>query len=78
LKQKYAPVTAFTLSTVNKKYAAGKMLKGHDPDVYIAYLQDLRVRMADICQPVDDRDFMLHILSNLGDDYEMVQFHLDH
>jgi hypothetical protein len=29
-------------------------------------------------QVVDDKVFMLHILTNLGDDYELVQFHLDH
>jgi Zinc knuckle len=34
--------------------------------------------MAEMNQSIDDRAFMLHILSNLGDDYELVQFHLDH
>jgi hypothetical protein len=43
LKQKYAPTTAFALSTVYKKYAASKLRKGHDPDVFITYLQDLRM-----------------------------------
>jgi gag-polypeptide of LTR copia-type len=75
LKQKYAPVTAFAIPTVYKKYAAAKLRKGHDPDVYITYVQDLRMRMADMSQPVDDCTFMLHILSDLADDYEMVEFH---
>jgi hypothetical protein len=34
--------------------------------------------MADMSQPVDDRAFMINILSSLGDAYEMVKFHLDH
>jgi hypothetical protein len=46
--------------------------------VYITYLQDLQQQMAEMNQVVDDRAFMLHNLSNLGDDYELVQFHLDH
>jgi gag-polypeptide of LTR copia-type len=78
LKQKYAPTTAFALSTIYKKFAASKLKNCHDPDVYITYLQDLRSRMAEMNQVVDDRAFMLHILSNLGEDYELVQFHLNH
>jgi hypothetical protein len=53
---------------VYKKYAASKLRTGHDPDVFITYLQDLRMRMAEMNQSIDDRAFMLHILSNLGDD----------
>jgi Zinc knuckle len=34
--------------------------------------------MAEMNQVVYDKAFMLHILVNLGDDYELVQFHLDH
>jgi hypothetical protein len=66
LRQKYAPTTAFALSTIYKKYAASKLRKGHDPDVFITYLQDLRMRMAEMNQVVDDKAFMLHILANLG------------
>jgi hypothetical protein len=54
------------------------LLQGHDPDVFITYLQDLCMRMAEMNQVVDDRAFMLHILANFGDEYELVQFHLDH
>jgi hypothetical protein len=39
LRQKYAPTTAFALSTVYKKYAASQLWNGHDPDVFITYLQ---------------------------------------
>jgi hypothetical protein len=63
---------------VYKKHAASKLHKGHDPDVFITYLQDLCMRMAEMNQSIDDRAFMLHIVSNLRDDYELVQFHLDH
>jgi gag-polypeptide of LTR copia-type len=78
LRQKYAPTTSFALSTVYKTYAALKLRKGHDPDVFITYLQDLRMRMAEMNQVVDDKAFMLHLLADLGDDYELIQFHLDH
>jgi gag-polypeptide of LTR copia-type len=78
LKQKYAPTTAFALSTTYKKYVASKLRKGHDPDVFITCLQDFRMRMAEMSQVVDDKAFMLHIIENLGDYYELVQFHLYH
>jgi gag-polypeptide of LTR copia-type len=78
LKQKYAPTTAFALSTIYKKYVASKLRKGHDLDVFITYLQDHHMSMAEMNQVVDDKAFVLHILANLGDDYELVQFHLDH
>jgi gag-polypeptide of LTR copia-type len=78
LKQKYAPTTAFALSNIYKKYAASKLRKGHDPDVFITYLQDLCMRMTEMNKVVDDKAFMLHILANLGEDYELVQFQLDH
>jgi hypothetical protein len=79
LKQNYAPTTAFALSTIYRKYAVSKLRKVHDPDVFITYLQDLCMIMAEMNQVVKLlKAFMLHILANLGDDYELVQFHLDH
>jgi hypothetical protein len=60
-----------------KKNATSKLRKGHDPDVFITYLPGLHMRLAEMNQVVDNKEFMLHILANLGDDYELVQFHLD-
>jgi hypothetical protein len=37
-KPKYARTTAFALATIYKKYAASKLNKGLDADVFIAYL----------------------------------------
>jgi DNA polymerase I-like protein with 3'-5' exonuclease and polymerase domains len=34
--------------------------------------------MADMGQVYDDKAFMIHVLSNLGEYYELVQYHLDH
>jgi hypothetical protein len=41
-------------------------------------LLKISMQMSEMNQTIDDRAFMLQILSNLGDDYELVQFHLDH
>jgi gag-polypeptide of LTR copia-type/Zinc knuckle len=78
LKLKFSPQTTLALSTIYKRYAASKLRKGHDPDVFLTYLQDLRTQMADMGQVYDDKAFMIHVLSNLGEDYELVQYHLDH
>jgi gag-polypeptide of LTR copia-type len=78
LKQKFSPQTTLALSTIYKRYDASKLRKGHDPDAFLTYLQDLRTQMADMGQVFDDKAFMIHVPSNLGEDYELVHYHLDH
>jgi hypothetical protein len=77
LKKKSSPQTTPALSTIYMRYAASKLRKGHDPDVFLAYQQDLRTQMADMGQVYHDKAFMIYVLSNLSEDYELVQYHLD-
>jgi gag-polypeptide of LTR copia-type len=78
LKAKYTATTSFALSTIYRKYAVAKLRQGQDPDTYITYLQDLRSQMADLDHKYSDHQFMMHVLSGLGDDYEYVVYNLDH
>jgi Zinc knuckle len=68
----------FTLSTLYKKYNTSRLKKGWDPDVYMTYLGDITMQMADMGHTCTDKQFMLHVLANLGDDSEYVQYHIDH
>jgi gag-polypeptide of LTR copia-type len=77
LKKKYTPTTTYALSTLHKKYNMAVLKKGYDPDVFMTYLHDIRIQMADMGHTITDDQFMLHILSNLNGDYEMVQYMLD-
>jgi hypothetical protein len=62
----------------NKKYNTSHFKKSCDPDVYMTYLGDIRRQMADMVHTCTDKQLMLHVLENLGDDYEYVQYHMDH
>jgi hypothetical protein len=55
-----------------------KLRQGQDPDTYITYLQDLHSQMADLDHKYSDHQFMMNVLSGLGDDNEYVAYNLDH
>jgi gag-polypeptide of LTR copia-type len=78
LKQKYAPTTNFALATLHKKYHGAKLKRGGDPDLFVTYIHDLRFKLEDMNVVFTERQFLLHILSNLNEDYGMVQYHLEH
>jgi hypothetical protein len=70
LRRKYAPTTAATLSKYQEKFFTAKLKKGSDPDAFITYLEEIRLRMAEMDSDVTDKQFMLHVLNNLNSDYE--------
>jgi hypothetical protein len=78
LLKKYTPTTSFALSTLHKKFSSAKLKKGCDPDLYMVYLQDIRQKMSDMGHVYTDHQYMLQILSNLTDDYEVVVYFLNH
>jgi len=68
LKKKYETQTAPTLAKLHKMFYKVKLKKNVDPDVFITYLEDLRIRMESMGSAVTDKQFMLHVLSNLNKD----------
>jgi hypothetical protein len=44
----------------------------------MTYLQDLCQQMSDLDHKYNDHQFMMHVMSGLGDDYEYVVYNLDH
>jgi gag-polypeptide of LTR copia-type len=70
LKEKYAPSTAPTLAKYQKQFFGAKLRKGADPDQFITYLEDLRLKMEEMNSPLTDVQFLFHVLNNLTSDYE--------
>lgn len=72
---KYAPKTAPSLLKLKKKFANSKLSKVEDhPDEWISDLESLRNEMDNISitARMTDVDFMIHILNNLPEDYDVV------
>ena len=65
LKRKYSPKTAPTLAKFHKLFYSAKLKKNADPDVFITYLEDLRLNMAEMKSMMTDDQFLLHLLNNL-------------
>jgi hypothetical protein len=70
LKRKYSPKTAPTLAKYHKLFYSAKLKKKADPDVFITYLEDLRLNMAEMKSTMSDDQFLLHLLNNLTKEYE--------
>jgi hypothetical protein len=70
LNQKYSPKTAPTLGKYHKLFYSLKLKKKADPDVFIAYLEDLRLSMAEMKSKMTDDQFLLHLHNHLTKDYD--------
>jgi len=78
---KYAPKSAPSLLKLKKQFANCKLkdenIKYH-PDNYISSLESLRNDMDEICESIDestkmsDLDFMIHVLNNLPELYDVI------
>ena len=75
LEAKYAPKTAPSLLKLKKKFANSKLdsIEKH-PDEWITELESLRNDMdsIDISTKMSDMDFMIHVLNNLPELYDVV------
>jgi hypothetical protein len=75
LTKKYAPETAPSFIALERQFANSKLRPGSDPDAWITYLEDLRVRMNKITingkSTKTDMDLIIHILANVPETYEV-------
>ena len=72
LKKKYAPTRAPSLLMLKKKFAQSQLKdKDSDPDEWITELEDMRAQLAEMKMEMSDDDFIIHVLGNLPDEYEI-------
>ena len=75
LTKKYAPETAPSFIALERLFANSKLRPGSDPDAWITYLEDLKVRMNKITiegkSKKTDMDLIIHILANVPASYEV-------
>ena len=71
---KYAPKTAPSLLKLKKQFANSNLTKEVHPDEWITELESLRNEMNGISlsSKMTDQDFMIHILNNLPEVYDVV------
>jgi gag-polypeptide of LTR copia-type/Zinc knuckle len=71
LKKKYAPTTAHTLAKYHKIFYSAKLKQGSDPDSFLTYLEEVRLKMEEMGPTISDTQFLLHVMNNLTHEYEM-------
>ena len=75
LMAKYAPKTAPSLLKLKKKFANSRLVDlEKNPDEWITELEGFRTDMEDIhiATTMSDLDFLIHVLNNLPDEYDVV------
>ena len=70
-KNKYEPVSAPSMVKLDKQFRDSSLKKGQDPEVWITNLEDIRVRLDDMGSSISENQFMIHVLNNLTQDYEL-------
>ena len=71
LKNKFAATTAPSLVKLKKEFGNSKLSKGEDPDEWITGLEDLRVKIKDAGSDMTDEDFIIHIINNVTEEYDV-------
>ena len=72
LRKKYAPTRAPSLLLLKKKFAQSRLKdKNSDPDEWLTELEDMRTQLSEMKMEMSDNDFIIHVLGNLPEDYEI-------
>jgi hypothetical protein len=71
LKNKFEPSSAPSLIKLEKQFRQCSLKKGQDPDIWITELEDYRMRLEELGSSISDNQFILHILNNMMDDYDL-------
>ena len=69
LRNKYKPKSAPVVARLCATFFGNKLKQGHDPDVYISIMEDLKYQLLDNSYKLDDDQFLVHILNSLTSDY---------
>jgi hypothetical protein len=71
LNNKFEPSSAPSLVKLEKQFRQCSLKKGQDPDIWITELEDYRMRLEELGSIISDNQFILHILNNMTDDYDL-------
>jgi hypothetical protein len=71
LKNKFEPSSAPSLVKLEKQFRQCSLKKGQDPDIWITELEDYRMRLEELGSIISDNQFILHILNNMTEDYDL-------
>jgi hypothetical protein len=71
LKNKFEPSSAPSLVKLEKQFRQCSLKKRQDPDIWITELEDYRMRLEELGSSISDNQFILHILNNMTDDYDL-------
>jgi hypothetical protein len=73
LRNKFKPSSAPSLVKIEKQFRQCSLNKGQDLDIWISELEDYQMRLDELGSSISDNQFILHILINMTDDYD-IQF----
>jgi len=72
LKEKYAPILAPRKLELCWAFQISKLKNSdQDPEMWITYLEGLRMKLKDLGSMMTNEDLIVHILNNLTEDYEV-------
>ena len=74
LKDKYASESAPNVSKLYNQFYTSKLKKNQDPDVWVMYLEEIRLRLEEMESkaPMTDDQFLRFVLNNLNPDYDIL------
>ena len=72
LKRKYEPRTLSEVTRVKRSYINATMKKGQDPDLFIDYMEQLRIQMRELEMPVSDEEFIVDLMAKISNEYKNV------
>jgi hypothetical protein len=56
---------------MEKQFRQSALKKGQDPDVWIAELEDYRIKLDELGSSISENQFILHILNIMTADYDL-------
>jgi hypothetical protein len=71
LKNKFEPSSGPSFVKLKKQFRQCSLKKGQDTDIWITELDDYRMRLEELGSRISDNQFILHILNNMTDDYDL-------
>jgi hypothetical protein len=71
LTNKLEPSSAPSLVKLEKQFRQCSLKKGQDPYIWITELEDYRMSLEELVSSISDNQFILHILNNMTEDYDL-------
>ncbi len=72
LKRRFEAENYTTKVQLKREYASCKLGKGQDPDMWLIELEYIKRRLLKMGSKIEEEDFIAHIVSNLGKEYDQL------